>query len=173
MDFILSRLFWWLNSGTPFRGMFFVLEMEFHQELKFFPMFKHIECLRLGRRVGDRQNCKLVVGIDCVHLGKATFESVERLQSTPSRAEGGPLSFTITKRRTVGVHSFQMVLRISSKVRGRANMFRFCDQCEYLVKFQFRNKSSEPLFGCTDAPLLPRFERWTILATTFRFWPDP
>ena len=31
-----------------------------------------IECLRLGRRVGDRQNCKLVVGIDCVHLGQVT-----------------------------------------------------------------------------------------------------
>ena len=26
----------------------------------------HVECLRLGRRVGDRQNCKLVVGIDVI-----------------------------------------------------------------------------------------------------------
>ena len=49
------------------------------------------------RRVGDRQNCKLVVGIDCVHVGKATFESVERLQSNPSRAEGGPFTFTLSQ----------------------------------------------------------------------------
>ncbi len=36
-----------------------------------------IECLRLGRRVGDRQNCKLVVCIDCVHLGKAAFDDLK------------------------------------------------------------------------------------------------
>ena len=29
---------------------------------------KIIECLRLGRRVGDRQNCKLVVGIDFAYI---------------------------------------------------------------------------------------------------------
>ena len=50
--------------------------------LALFP--KHpIECLRLGRRVGDRQSCKLVVSAnDCLESGRSN----------------------ISKRRTVAVH---------------------------------------------------------------------
>ena len=120
-------------------------------------------CLRLGRRWGDRQNCKLVAGIRlfiivAVHLGQATFKSVERLRSTPSRAGGGP-------KRGLTLEKCRRLRRCGPC--GPLFSRLYCESVQkFEVMFRFQmyppNKRFEPLCSSVNTNCT---EQWTHRVT--------